>query len=133
VKVQKLRHWRHADADWFRGMDARCFPTDAPFENTPHCHWWIVSDARHWVCGYAGLYVKKGVAHFYRAGVKSWSRGKGCHAALIKARIAWCRRKGIKRIKTYASPDNAVSIRNLKRHGFKSRTVGGWVRLWRVL
>jgi ribosomal protein S18 acetylase RimI-like enzyme len=135
VKVQKLRHQRHADAEWFRDLDRRCFPHDEPFVNGPAYHWWIISAGPNfWVVGFAGLYVGTGnVAHFCRAGVDPKWRGMGFHRELIRARIAWCRRKGIKRIQTYAAPDNLRSIRNLKDYGFKSRAIqnGTWVRLWR--
>ena len=134
MKVQKLRHWRHADADWFRDLDRKCFPYDEPFFNTARHHWWIVSN-RHQVVGYAGLYVDGTVAYFCRAGVDPEWRRMGFHRALIAARIKWCRRHGITRIQTYAAPDNTRSIANLKAHGFKSRRPkkNEWVQLWRNL
>lgn len=138
MKVQKLRHWRHADAAWFRDLDRRCFPTDEAMENGPNYHWWIISDGQGWVVGFAGLYVDDAdVAHFCRAGVVPERRGMGFHLEMIEKRIVWCRRRRLGRIETYAHPGNLVSIANLKVYGFKGREVKAngkkWLRLWRDL
>lgn len=118
----KLRHWKHADAAWFRKMDAKCFPIDKPFTNGPAYHWWIADNERNWTIGFAGLYIDaQNVAHFCRAGIVPHGRHHGYHRNLIRARIKWCRRTGIKKIKTYARTDNYQSVSNLLECGFRGR------------
>lgn len=130
MKAQKLRRWKQADSGPLRDMDAVCFPTDTSFWNDERYHWWIVGNA-----AYAGLRIEKDVAHFTRAGVMPDYRGQGLQKVLIKARLAWCKRRGIKTVKTYTSFDNTASIASLKACGFigrKSRD-GKWIRFTKEL
>ena len=147
MKVQKLRRWKQADSGPLRDMDAVCFPTDTSFWNDERYHWWVIGDV-----AYAGLRIdkekvrteKRGeeprtvtveIAHFTRAGVVPEARGQGLQKLLIKARLAWCKRRGIKTVKTYTSSDNTASIASLKACGFigrKSRD-GKWIRFTKEL
>lgn len=138
MRIAKLKHWKDADAGWLRDMDTICFPAPDPsFNNGPSYHWWVAYDGDRPVA-YAGLYVQtKGLeAHFERCGVLPSARGQGLQRALIKARLVWCRRKGMLVAKTYTSGPqhadgaNAYSIANLRDCGFQSRVVSGgkWVR-----
>lgn len=138
MRITKLRHWKDADAGWLRDLDTICFPApDRSFANGPDYHWWVAYEGGKPVA-YAGLYVQtKGLeAHFERCGVIPSARGKGLQRALIKARLAWCRRRGLLVAKTYttgpshADGANSFSIGNLRACGFQARTVGGgkWVR-----
>ena len=119
-------------------MDSICFPSPCKsFDNDPTYHWWVAySDGKP--IGYAGLYIQtKGLeAHFERCGVLPMARGNGVQRRLIKARLSWCRRSGIKVVQTYTSgPGNKCgvnypSVANLKACGFKARQSrgGGWIR-----
>lgn len=130
MKVQKLRRWKEADSGPLRDMDAVCFPTDTSFWNDERYHWWRIGNL-----AYAGLRVEKGVAHFTRAGVMPDARGQGLQKLLIKARLAWCKRRGIKTVKTYTSFDNTASIASLKACGFRGRKSndGKWIRFTKEL
>lgn len=130
MKVQKLRRWKQADSGPLRDMDAVCFPTDTSFWNDERYHWWRIGNA-----AYAGLRVENGIAHFTRAGVMPEYRGQGLQKVLIKARLAWCKRKGIKTVKTYTSADNAASAASLVACGFRSRKSndGKWIRFTKEL
>lgn len=141
MKVQKLRRWKQADSGPLRDMDAVCFPTDTSFWNDERYHWWAVSDEdrstfnSRCMVAYAGLRVEKGIAHFTRAGVMPDYRGQGLQKVLIKARLAWCKRRGIKVVKTYTSHDNTASIASLKACGFRGRKSndGKWIRFTKEL
>lgn len=132
MKVQKLRRWKQADSGPLRDMDAVCFPTDTSFWNDERYHWWRIDGM-----AYAGLRVDKktNIAHFTRAGVMPEARGQGLQKVLIKARLAWCKRQGIKVVKTYTSHDNTASIASLKACGFRGRKSndGKWIRFTKEL
>ena len=119
-RIHKLRSFRQADSLWYRGLDALCFPVDTPFLNGPQYHWWVMYDEERPI-GFAGLYVDGNEAHFCRAGVIAAKRGLNYQRDLIKARIAWCRRHGIKTIRTYTALDNHPSRKNLRACGFRNR------------
>lgn len=127
ITCQKLRRWKQADVGWFRDMDYRCFPTDTPFWNDKTYHWWVVYEGTVPVA-YAALSTEpNSVVRFTRCGVLPEHRGRGYQRILIKARITWCRRNGIKLIKTYTDPVNTKSTQNLKAAGFRSRRSGKWI------
>lgn len=130
MKVQKLRRWKQADSGPLRDMDAVCFPTDTSFWNDERYHWWRIDGM-----AYAGLRVEGTTAHFTRAGVMPDYRGQGLQKLLIKARLAWCKRRGIKVVKTYTSHDNTASIASLKACGFRGRKSndGKWIRFTKEL
>lgn len=132
TKVQKLRRWKQADSGPLRDMDAACFPTDTSFWNDERYHWWRIGDV-----AYAGLRVDKktNTAHFTRAGVMPEARGQGLQKVLIKARLTWCKRAGVRTVKTYTSIDNHASIASLKACGFSARRSkdGKWIRFTKEL
>lgn len=136
MSIRKLRHWKQADAGWFREMDNICFPTDISFYNTQNYHWWVIRDGNKPVA-YAALRVeKKGdhrIAHFTRCGVLPEARGRGYQAKLIQARLSWCRRQNIRLVKTYTSHDNVKSANNLRAAGFRSRRTKGWLKFRKEL
>lgn len=135
VSVRKLRHWKEADAGWFRDLDNQCFPKDTSFYNTEDYHWWVVYEGDNPVA-YAGAMVKSRTGDdkqivrvdFTRCGVLPGHRGRGYQTRLIRARIAWCRRVKARRIETYTSLDNTQSRNNLLAAGFRSRRRGCWFR-----
>lgn len=130
TRISKLRFWKHADGGMIRDLDIQCFPApDVSFSNGPNYHWWVLDNGQGFVA-FAGVYVgANGVARFTRAGTLPAFRGRGYQKALIRARIQWCRRRGIKTIKTYTSLDNKISAANLKSFGFKGRVNKGQNRI----
>lgn len=127
MRVEKVRSWKVADCSWFRKLDEQCFPIDDPFINGPRYHWWLLRDDSGKIVGYAGLVVTGQKAQLTRCGILPGSRGKGAQRLLIKARVRWCRRKGLRLVTTYTMPDNFPSQRNLEREGFSSRKSPGGV------
>ena len=142
TRPKKLRRWKQADSGPLRDMDAVCFPTDTSFWNDERYHWWRIGDE-----AYAGLRIEKEkvrverrgekpeikeveIARFTRAGVMPEARGKGLQKVLIQARLTWCKRRGIKVVKTYTSIDNHASRASLLACGFQSRKSrdGKWYR-----
>lgn len=136
MSIRKLRRWKQADAGWFREMDNICFPSDISFYNTSNYHWWVIRDGSKPVA-YAALRVEgKGdhrVAHFTRCGVLPDARGRGYQAKLIQARLSWCKRQGIKMVKTYTSHDNEKSANNLRAAGFRCRRTKEWLKFRKEL
>lgn len=128
LSTKKLAHWKHADQGWVRDLDNACFPSpDLSFENNDEYHWWVVFSGREAV-GYAAVRVRKGrMSEFTRCGVLPEHRGKGIQRLLIKARLTWCKRRGIKKVRTYAAPENQHSNANLIAAGFRARRTKTWV------
>jgi GNAT superfamily N-acetyltransferase len=131
--ARKLRRWKQADSGPLREMDAACFPTDTSFWNDDRYHWWRIGNK-----AYAGLRIEKEkvrsekrgedpkiieveIARFTRCGVMPDARGQGLQKVLIQARLVWCKRRGIKVVKTYTSTDNHASAASLVACGFRKR------------
>lgn len=136
MTISKLRHWKEADAGWFRDLDNLCFPDDPSFLNDHFYHWWIVRDPTGRAVAYAGLSVRSWRGQgkreriyrveFARCGVVGDCRGHGIQKKLIAARLRWCRQKKVSVVQTYTDPDNIYSQRNLKAAGFTARRRNGW-------
>lgn len=122
LSIEKLRHWKKADAGWFRDMDNACFPApNETFLNGANYHWWLAWYGGDDMVGYAGLYVDGDNAHFCRAGILPDWRGGNWQRDLIRTRLTWCRRRGIKTVRTYTNLTNYASQKNLEAEGFRHR------------
>jgi GNAT superfamily N-acetyltransferase len=138
VTVRKLRHWKWMDRGVFRDLDNACFPVDESFKNDDTYHWWVVFIGKTPVA-YAGMAVEKSKGKqivsvkFTRCGVLPDYRGHGFQRRLIAARISWCRRRGVKEIKTYCALHNTQSKANLITHGFSCRRGSEWFTFRKVL
>jgi len=133
--IRKLRHWKQADAGWFRDLDLICFPApDQTFFNSKECHWWVMEGgAAKGYRAYAGLYVLENTAHFCRCGVLPEYRGNNHQQELIKARLKWCRRSGVEIVRTHVAVHNIRSHNNLITCGFRGRKskCGTMHSMWR--
>lgn len=100
-------------------MDRACFPGDYR-TSTKDTWWWIVT-VEGWDVGYAGMkYLPiDDCGYFSRAGVVEASRGFGFHKRLIKARIAYAKRKGWSGVLTYVAIHNHASLNALIGRGFR--------------
>lgn len=103
-------------------LDAACFPEDSLYPKDD-CYWWVISDEKGPVA-FAGLRpcktrVNVGMAFLCRAGVRSRAAGQGLQRKLIKKRIAFAQKIGIREVITYTSPDNFGSATNLLRSGMR--------------
>jgi GNAT superfamily N-acetyltransferase len=110
-------------------LDELCFPEDDLYDKkngeNPYCPgehiWWTVSFKPHKVIvAFAGLKIYAGgqKAFMCRSGVLPNCRGIGIHQDLVKARVDYADRIGIKILETYTSRDNYASVNNLIRSGF---------------
>lgn len=122
MRIRKLRHWTHANADWFKALDAKCFlPTDAPLLNSHNYHWWVITAEDGNAIGYAGLHTEGKDVRFCRAGVLKSCRGQGFQKDLIRVRLKWAKAHGFRRARTYTDHNNHASIKSLKTCGFRMR------------
>jgi RimJ/RimL family protein N-acetyltransferase len=60
-----------------------------------------------------------GVAYFSAAAVEKWARGGGLQRRMIRVRLRWARRRGLRTVVTYTVKDNYPSIANLIKCGFR--------------
>jgi len=85
-------------------------------------YWWLAVDGKKPV-GFAGLKPEKyGFAFLCLAGVIASQRGRRIHARLIRARVRFARKLGLKRLITYTSASNPASSNSLIRAGFLAYT-----------
>jgi len=99
-------------------LDEACFPGDTL---CPKMGWWWVAYTNLDPVAFAGLRPLAKEPHagyFCRAGVLKHARGKGLQKKLIRVRIAYARRQGLKTLITDTT-DNIVSANNLIACGFK--------------
>lgn len=121
MRIRKLRNWKEADADWLKELDSECFlKTDEPLLNGPKYHWWVLEGDKQ-IIGYAGLYEEGDCVRFCRAGIRARYRGLRLQRLLIKARLAWARKRGFRRARTYTDHINTASTTNLIHCGFECR------------
>lgn len=104
-------------------LDRRCFPTDQAVDPDDDCYWWIAWEGDKPIA-FAGLRpcqekVNEGLATLTRCGVVKDYRGQGIQKKLIRARVAYARRLGIKQVVTYVKKWNLASANSLIRVGFK--------------
>lgn len=96
--------------------------------------WWVARDGRGRVLGYASARY----GYPPRTGTLAWARvlpaarGHGVQRRLIRARLAWLRKRGCTVALTYTAAWNAASMDNLIACGFRPYFGGKdeWVR-WR--
>lgn len=105
--------------DTLNALQAACFvPSDRRV--LEDSYWWIATSGKTPV-GFAGLKPEGPDAGFLcLAGVVPAARGAGLHARLIRARLAFARKLGIKRVYTYTRVTNPVSTNHLVKAGFRA-------------
>lgn len=78
--------------------------------------WWVAGDG----LAFAGArMLDNGALYLTRAGVIPSARGQGLQLRLIRARLAWGRRRGARVAITYTAVDNIASANNMIRAGFE--------------
>lgn len=117
-----MRVVRTDDLELIAEMDAQAFP-EAPLarHELERAAWWIVmSEGR--AIAYAGARGCETIPAVFlsRCAVMADWRGHGLQRRLLRARERWARtRDGIEAIVTYTVPDNAPSMNNLIRAGYR--------------
>lgn len=98
-------------------LDSAIFKGDEPIK--PNAGVWWVADAHGASIGFCGIRkLSYSVAFLERAGVMPGYRGRGIHDRMIKLRLRWARKHGVKTVITYTLKDNHASSNNLARNGF---------------
>lgn len=119
MKVQ-----RTADLDLIGELDTQafedCYLSEAELARNT---WWVVQHPDGYPVAYAGARVcatDASLVFMSRCSVMEDWRGLGLQRRLIQARLRWARQQpGVHAVITYTSPDNAGSMRNLIRAGFR--------------
>lgn len=115
-----MRLRRTTSLETIDALDAICFPGEPlPAEMRCAAAWWIISDAEGPVA-YAGAQTVDGASALFlcRAGVLPRGAGRGLQRRLIRARLRWARRLGVRVAITYTVPSNPRSSNNLIRTGW---------------
>lgn len=102
-------------------MDEHCFPMD---ELASKAGWWWIAWWAGEPAGFAGLRalaVEQHIGYLCRAGVLEHCRGHGLQKKLIRARIAYARRLGLRELVTDTTA-NIPSANSLISCGFKLYT-----------
>jgi GNAT superfamily N-acetyltransferase len=104
-------------------LDRRCFPSDGAVEADDACYWWVVWDDGKPIA-FAGmrpcqLKSNLGLAALTRCGVTKDYRGQGIQKRLLRARVAYARRLGLRQVVGYVKNWNLASANSLIGCGFK--------------
>lgn len=109
-----------------------------------HNEWWVVMDNGEVVAVASAqlVHLKHHVrtdipweGHLTSAAVLRTHRGQGIQRKLLASRMAWLRKRGVRRFVTYTYIDNTVSLMNLTRLGFRVTSIqkGGKINLVKEL
>jgi GNAT superfamily N-acetyltransferase len=116
-----IRIARSDDIETVKDLDREIF-TDSPRltdEELEKSVWWLAYDGGHAV-GFAGVWpnINQDRAFLTRAGVLPEARGGGMQKKLIRVRVAYAKKLGIRRCYTYVWVGNYASMKSLVRCGF---------------
>lgn len=82
--------------------------------------WWVARNAHGDVLGYAAARMwSPKVGYLAWARVLPFARGARLQRRLIRARVAWCRAHGARKVVTYTAPHNPASMCSLIACGFR--------------
>jgi GNAT superfamily N-acetyltransferase len=114
---------RTDDLEMIAELDAQAFP-EAPLarHELERAAWWVVMHPDGYPVAYAGARGCETIPAVFlsRCAVMADWRGLGLQRRLLRAREKWARtREGIEAIVTYTAADNAPSMNNLIRAGYK--------------
>lgn len=100
-------------------LHRRIFPDDVWVGD--HHTFWLVTDSSGVPVGFASAVHRPDLGYVFlsRAGVDRSVAGAGLQKRLIKARVAWARKQGTKRVITYTSLRNYQSMVSLIKCGFR--------------
>lgn len=100
-------------------LHSRLFPDDSWVGD--HHTFWIATDMSGVPVGFASAVHREDLDYVFlsRAGVDKSASGQGLQRRLIRARIAWAKKRGVSKIITYTSLKNYPSIINLLACGFR--------------
>lgn len=118
--VKKANISKKGVREVIRTLDKACFPDDHRVPFKKDSHFWIVTQ-KGIPIAYASMtpYSKEGPFFLNRVGVLPSHRGHGIQRILIDRRCRYAKRRGEKRVCTYAAIDNYASVNNLIRSGFR--------------
>lgn len=105
-----------------KDLHKKLFPDDVWVGD--HHTFWVVRDSSYDPVGFASAVHRPDLGYVFlsRAGVDASARGAGMQKRLIRVRIAWAKKRGVRRIITYTSPKNYPSICSLLSTGFRFYT-----------
>lgn len=111
-----IRRARKSDMAWLRSMH----PGEdglAEWSEVEGSTWWV--DGRDAFCA-ARITTDDGVrvCHLTSAWVAPAMRSRGMQRRMIRVRVAWAKREGCSRVRTYTWGGNLPSMRSLIRSGF---------------
>lgn len=111
----ELRRWKAE----LEALDRECFPADSR-PDWERAQWWGVFDGEKLV-GYCGAYVHRpdNALYLYRAGVAEGCRGRGLQRRMVRVRVRYAAKLGVRGCYTYTTADNFASANNLIRCGFR--------------
>ena len=108
------------DLELITRLNDACFKDRTPLvgDELTQSVWWVLRDGTTPVA-FGGIRdLKDGRGYLSRAGVLPEHKGHGLQRRLINVRVAWARRRGLKRVYTHVWAGNLGSMRSLIRCGF---------------
>jgi RimJ/RimL family protein N-acetyltransferase len=104
-------------------LDNRCFPSDGAVEPDDDSFWWVAWDGITPVA-FAGMRpcqqkCNEGIVALTRCGVVKDYRGQGIQKRLIRSRVAYAKRLGLRQVVAYVKTWNLASANSLIACGFK--------------
>lgn len=110
---------RSEDVEEVREAHTLAFPDDK-WVGDDH-EYWIARDARGAVAGFCSAIIlpETNGVFLSRAAVVKHARGAGLQRRMIRTRVTWAKRQGVKHVLTYVSNKNYLSMVNLLRCGFR--------------
>ena len=116
--VMRLR--RTHDLGLVAALNAKTVDVDIEEVDLYGSAWWLLWDGAR-PAGFCGGRADVDSGHVYlcTSGVLATYRGHRYQGRMIRARLAWARRKGLERAITYTMPENPASGNSLIRAGFR--------------
>lgn len=110
---------RSKNIEAMRAIEARCFPSDEPVDDTKKSSWWIAYlDGEPVGFAVSEDYTKE-ITYLSRSGVLAKAAGLGIQKRLIKAREQHAKRQGKTLVITYTLIDNPKSVNSLIAKGYR--------------
>ena len=117
ISVRRVDPWLPENRKLIMHLQKKILPNDEPRELLGD-HWWIAYIGTR-PAGFASVrFMDGGFAYLSRSGVLPFARGKGLQKRMIRARVRYARRCGMKMAITDTT-DNPPSSNSLISCGFK--------------